>query len=361
MYGTRTHCHKHYLSPTATPEDHLEAPKIKALAYARLPFDKDAWHQGCLHNSLHAGRRWLLDGSSPADVPFENEHPRTTKAPRLQQPPETIRLPQTERPDVDITLPGSADGPPGHLSTIQRERELDLTQIRLNHCRRRDDRFLKTKEARLVCWQRGYYHKHDWSKKEGTPRHGEPCDMRQHAKIPQSHQDPPKSAPRNTKCMVEEKAEEIQACSDQRDMRCFYAAVKEIYGPTRSSINHLKDVDGTTMLSEPDRIPKRWKNRFETLFNNHSTTPADLLRNSPQAPTQHWMSEPPTPDELTKAMKRIEPGKEPGPDNVLFELLNSAGPALKSRLMVLLTQIWNSDSVPPNFKNANIIAIFKKG
>ena len=49
------------------------------------------------------------------------------------------------------------------------------------------------------------------------------------------------------------------------------------------------------------------------------------------------------------------------PDNVPFELLNSAGPAVKSRLMELLTKIWNSDSVPPNFKNANIITIFKKG
>ena len=157
------------------------------------------------------------------------------------------------------------------------------------------------------------------------------------------------------------KAEEIQAYSDQRDMRCFYAATKEIYGPTRSSVNYLKDVDGTTVLSEPDRILERWKNHFETLFNNHSTTPADLLRNSPQAPTQHWRSEPPTLDELTKAMKRMKPGKAPGPDNVPFELLNSAGPAVKSRLMELLTQIWNSDFFPTGFKNANIIAIFKKG
>ena len=143
-------------------------------------------------------------------------------------------------------------------------------------------------------------------------------------------------------------------------MRRFYAATKEIYGPTRSSVNHLKDVDGTTVLSEPDRILEHWKNHFKMLFNNQSTTPADLLRNSPTAPTQHWMSEPPTPDELTKAMKRVKLGKAPGPDNVPFELLNSAGPALKSRLMELLTRIWNSDFVPPEFKNANIVTIFKK-
>ena len=157
------------------------------------------------------------------------------------------------------------------------------------------------------------------------------------------------------------KAEEIQAYSDQRDMRRFYAATKRIYGPTRSSINHLKDVDGTTVLSEPDRILERWKNHFDTLLNNHSTTPADLLRNSPRAPTQHWMSEPPTPDTPNKAMKRMKPFKASGPDNVPFELLNSAGPAVKSRLMELLTQILNSDFVPPDFKNANIISIFKKG
>ena len=157
------------------------------------------------------------------------------------------------------------------------------------------------------------------------------------------------------------KAEGSQSYSDQRDMRRIYAATKEIYGPTRSSVNHLKDVDGTTVLREPDRKLERWKNHFEMLFNNHSSTPADLLRNSPQASTQHWMPEPPTPDELTRAMKRMKPGKAPGPDNVPFELLNSAGPAVKSRLMELLTQIWNSDSVPPDFKNANIITIFKKG
>ena len=115
------------------------------------------------------------------------------------------------------------------------------------------------------------------------------------------------------------------------------------------------------MLSEPDRILERWKNHFDTLFNNHSTTPADLLPNSPQASTQHWMSEPPSPDQLTKAMKRMKPFKASGPDNVPFELLNSIGPAVKLRLMELLTQIWNSDSVPPDFKNANIITIFKKG
>ena len=34
---------------------------------------------------------------------------------------------------------------------------------------------------------------------------------------------------------------------------------------------------------------------------------------------------------------------------------------MKSRLMELLTQIWNSDSVPPDFKNANIVTTFKKG
>ena len=67
-------------------------------------------------------------------------------------------------------------------------------------------------------------------------------------------------------------------------MRRFYAATKEIYGPTRSSVNHLKDVDRTTGLSKPDKILERWKNHFKTLFNNHSTTPADLLRNAPQAP-----------------------------------------------------------------------------
>ena len=104
--------------------------------------------------------------------------------------------------------------------------------------------------------------------------------------------------------------------------------------------------------------------RLQRRFDCHKLKDPMWISRFQEAPTAHLDTCPPssvnknwislrdalTADELTKAMKRIKPGKAPGPDNVPFELLNSAGPAVKSRLMELLTQIWNSDSVPPGLQ-----------
>ncbi|XP_076069222.1 uncharacterized protein LOC143041277 [Oratosquilla oratoria] len=50
------------------------------------------------------------------------------------------------------------------------------------------------------------------------------------------------------------KAAEIRKDSDQRDLRSFYAATKEIFGPTRSSVSGLKDVDGATTITDSEGI-----------------------------------------------------------------------------------------------------------
>ncbi|CAE1297090.1 unnamed protein product [Acanthosepion pharaonis] len=46
------------------------------------------------------------------------------------------------------------------------------------------------------------------------------------------------------------KAAKIQSYADQRDLRSFYATTKEIFGPTRSSVGGLKDMDGATTITD---------------------------------------------------------------------------------------------------------------
>ncbi|XP_076049515.1 uncharacterized protein LOC143030242 [Oratosquilla oratoria] len=119
----------------------------------------------------------------------------------------------------------------------------------------------------------------------------------------------------------QEKANEIQNFFDQKDMYHFYAATKEIFGPTKSSISRLMEEDGITVLNDPQDILCRWKTHFEGLLNDHPTTPEDLLHRTAQHPIQEWMSEPPTSDDLTRAIKLMKPGKTPGPDNIPVEVL----------------------------------------
>ena len=157
------------------------------------------------------------------------------------------------------------------------------------------------------------------------------------------------------------KSEEIQNYADQRDLRRFYDATKEIFGPTRTSVGGLKDTDGTTVITDSEGILKRWKSHFENLLNDTANTPDDLLRMTPQHPIRHWMSLPPSIQELNKAINRMKPGKAPGPDNIPLELLTHGGPGLKTRLMLLILKIWETKTLPSDFRDVNIITIFKKG
>lgn len=157
------------------------------------------------------------------------------------------------------------------------------------------------------------------------------------------------------------KAAELQSFADQRDLRSFYAATKEIFGPTRSSVGGLKDADGATTITDSEGILARWRSHFENLLNDHADTPDDLLRMTPQHPVRHWMALPPSIQDFNKALKRMKPGKAPGPDNIPLELLTHGGPELRNRLMLLILKIWETKTLPNDFRNANIITIFKKG
>lgn len=157
------------------------------------------------------------------------------------------------------------------------------------------------------------------------------------------------------------KATEIQQYADHRDMRRFYASIKEIYGPVKSSVGGLKDAGNNITLTDPKSILDRWRLHFENLLNDHAVTQENLLQNTPQLPPRPWMSLPPTPKELQDAISRMNAGKAPGPDNIPFELLAHGGSELKNRLMLLIHKIWETKLVPDDFRNANIITIFKKG
>ena len=157
------------------------------------------------------------------------------------------------------------------------------------------------------------------------------------------------------------KAEEIQNYAEQREMMCFYNAIKEIYGPTRSSVGGLKNGEGTTTITDTEGILLRWKSHFENLLNDHPNIPDDFLRGTPQHPIQQWMVRPPSKIEFENALKRMRPGKAPGPDNIPLEFFTMCGTEIQNHLLLLILKIWESGTVPQDFKDVIIVTIFKKG
>ena len=73
------------------------------------------------------------------------------------------------------------------------------------------------------------------------------------------------------------------------------------------------------------------------------------------------MSAPPSYLEFERAIKRMKPGKAPGPDNIPLEFYTRCGPEIKNNLMMLILKIWETKTIPQDFKDVNIVTIFKKG
>ena len=100
-----------------------------------------------------------------------------------------------------------------------------------------------------------------------------------------------------------EKAQEIQNYANNRDLKNFYNATKQLYGPTPASAGALLADDNTTVLTDPLEILERWKQDFETLLNRTTTPAVDYLANKPQHKIQHWMSLPPTYNAFQEALR----------------------------------------------------------
>ena len=79
----------------------------------------------------------------------------------------------------------------------------------------------------------------------------------------------------------------------------------------------------------------------------------------PQRPILAFLDDPPTLVETQKAIKQLQAGKAPGPDRIPPEIYKEGGDAVQVKLNELLQQFWEESSVPQDFKDANIIHLYK--
>ena len=156
------------------------------------------------------------------------------------------------------------------------------------------------------------------------------------------------------------KADEIQSYADRKDMKNFYAGLREIYGPTTSGSSPLLDTDGTTLITDKEKILERWAEHFNNVLNRPSTISEEAINRLPQVPTNLSLDVPPTLDEISKAINLLSSGKAPGEDAIPAEIYKEGGKALTDKLHQLFKLIWQHESVPQAFKDASIIHLYKR-
>ena len=157
-----------------------------------------------------------------------------------------------------------------------------------------------------------------------------------------------------------QKAVAIQAYADKKDMKNFYSSLKAVYGPTSSGSSPILSADGNTLISDKEQILDRWAEHFISVLNRPSNINIEAIERLPQVPVAEALADPPTVEEVAKAIKYLASGKAPGVDAIPAEIYTHGGPMLTKTLACLFNSIWSQERLPQDFKDASITHLYKR-
>ena len=156
-----------------------------------------------------------------------------------------------------------------------------------------------------------------------------------------------------------EKAAQIQSYANINDKKSFYEALKAVYGPRHFSLHPVRSIDGD-LIKNKELILERWAEYLQNLLNTVHTTDPGFLDDLPTLPIIPKLDDPPSFDEVERAILRLKDNKAAGPDNIPPEVIKYSGCALHRRLHNFVLDCWSAKCLPQQCKNANIILVHKQ-
>lgn len=156
-----------------------------------------------------------------------------------------------------------------------------------------------------------------------------------------------------------QKAQEIQNLAGINNTQGFYDAIKALFGHRKWTIAPVRSADGSTLFKERHEILGRWANHFNTLLNHTNPVDPHILDKLLDLPTITHLDNPPQYSETRQAIRSLKNNKSAGPDGIPAEVFKNGGFMLTHRLHLLISHIWEHESLPQDWKNANIVVIYK--
>ncbi len=144
-----------------------------------------------------------------------------------------------------------------------------------------------------------------------------------------------------------------------RDGRAYGSCRRHTEGaPHRSSVL-LKGNGETT--ANPEEVKQLWYDHFSEILNIPSEYNQEEIDKLPQHTPHLELDEPPTLEELLKALSKMKRGKASGKTGILPELLLYGGADVQDRLLQIMEDVGRSGEVVTDWKDAIIVPIPKKG
>ena len=109
--------------------------------------------------------------------------------------------------------------------------------------------------------------------------------------------------------------------------RNFYEALEGVYGSSRFSLHPVGSTDGV-FIKNKELILERWAEYLQNLLNKVHTTDPGFLDDIPTLPIIQELDDPPSFDEVEKAILSLKDNKAAGPDNIPADVIRYGGCAL---------------------------------
>ena len=154
------------------------------------------------------------------------------------------------------------------------------------------------------------------------------------------------------------RAADIQKAADKHDYKSLHQGLKAVYGPSYKSSPGIKSKDGV-LLTEPAQVLDRWSEHFNGVLNQDSEFDISVLDEIPQWDVKQSLTDLPTFDEVTLSIKQLTAGKAAGADGIPPDVFKCGGETVAQELLKLFTQIWVEGAVPQDFKDADIVHLYK--
>nr|KAG5693286.1 hypothetical protein BaRGS_011607 [Batillaria attramentaria] len=167
-----------------------------------------------------------------------------------------------------------------------------------------------------------------------------------------------RSARNDKRNFINDLTEEAETAAGQRNMKRLYEITRTLSGKNNNPTRPVKDKNGQIITKEEDQRT-RWAEHFkETLNRPPPPVPPDI---PPAAQLLDISTNPPTKTEIIKAIKSLKSGKAAGPDGIPPEALKADIQTSTDMLHPLLRKIWESESVPHDWKKGHLVKLPKKG
>ena len=118
--------------------------------------------------------------------------------------------------------------------------------------------------------------------------------------------------------------------------------------------------DGVDLITERSEILQRWAEHYRTLLNCQRDVDTEVKQDFPCLETVHELDQPPTEREVRDALDSLKPGKSLGPDCIPGEVLRLGVYTVTKCMFNFITAVWSAERVPQQWKDANIISIYKR-